>query len=341
MRKLPPFDSLIIRARGDVERVHALSVQLAAALRVVPEGPSNGVYDNETAQLAQLRAMIADSEIDLLALVHDISVRTDRAYTAFDAVDEVSGFQAFMAFFKRRQAPSFKVIRTRKLDIAESLRGLLLEAATGHGLIDDAKKRFSPLVLSCEPQILSSMEKRRSVVSAMDEARQRDRELAALLGTVRRKITNANDKDRLQALRVEEEEAGTRHAEVMLEREKLADAHQVLDRQAVLLADLIDVLNDLIVVFTLTINKISVEAERCIQLYDAVYGTLEPLLANARPHSSKAEDEPDAIPLSAFLPLLMLYTQGTVTMQDIEKRKARADQALSSRKSDAAKAGAR
>jgi hypothetical protein len=341
MGKLPPFDSLIEKARGDVERVHALSVQLAAALRVVPEGSAKGVYEDETAQLAQLRAMKADFEAALLALVHDIAVRTDRAYAAFDAVDEVGGFQAFMAFFRRREAPSFKVIRTRKLAIAESLRILLLEAATGHRLIDEAKKRFSPLVLSCEPQILSSMEKRRGIVSAMDEARQRDRELAALIGTVRRKITNASDEDRQQALRVEEEEASTRHAEVLLEREKLADAHQILDRQAVLLADLIDVLNDLIVVFTLAINKISVEAERCIQLYDAVYGSMEPLLANARPHSSKAEDEPDAIPLGAFLPLLMLHTQGTVTMQDIEKRKARADQALSLRKSDTAKAGAR
>lgn len=340
MVKTPSFDSLIEKARAHVERVHALSVQLAAGLGTVPEVSSDGVYQAENAHMEQLRIVMGAFEDELLALVHDVSARADRAYAAFDAVDAVSGYQALVAFFRRKEAPSFKVVRSRKLAIAESSSAVLMDAAAIHGLVHVEKDRVFPLVQSCEPQILSSMERRRNVASAMDDARQRDRELAALIGTLRGKINNVSDEVRLHALKAEEAEADTRRAAVLIERKRLADEYQVLDRQAVLLADLIDCLNDLLVLFTLAINKISIEAERCIQLYDAVYGTLEPLLANTRLPSSREDNGEEAAPLGAFRPLLLLHTQGKVTMQDIEKRKARADHALSLRSSGAAKAGA-
>ncbi len=337
MAKLPSFDSQFEKTKAQAQRVQSLASALAETLDDLPDVTSQSVFETETAQLAELHAAKASVETDLLSFTNTVATRTNDAYAAFDRVDEVGRLQSFFGFFRRAKASSFKAVRARTLAIADSLRSTLLEAASVHELALADRQNASALVLFCEPKLVASMEKRRTVVSAMDEARQRDKELALALSTLKRKINDATDPARLEQLKAEDAETSGQYETLRATRKRLSDEHHVLDRQAVLLGDLIDVLNDQVALQTLVINKLSIEAERCLQLYDAAYGTLEPLSALAQRSTSADDAATKPLPLNAFEELLRLHTEGGVTMQDIDKRKARIDEVLLRRRSGEAK----
>ncbi len=328
MARLPSFDSQIETAKADAQKVQELSSQLAASIAVLPDVVSETAFEAETAQLAELRSANTALEAELLTLIKGFAARTDAAYADFDRVDEVTRREKVTAFFTRRAAGSFKAVRLKKLAIAELLKVILLEAAAVHAVLHTRKDDAAPLVSTCEPKLEASMQARRKVVSSMDDARQRDKALAASLATLQRKITDASDESRLSQLKADEAEATTQRDAVLAERKKLGRQHDILDRQAILFGDLIDLLNDEISLHTLLLNALNIEAERCLQLYDAVFGSLEALLSEAEPRRAVAEGEETSLPLSAFRELLLLHTQGAVTMQDIEKRKKRVDEAL-------------
>ncbi|NTF08138.1 hypothetical protein G6L37_18380 [Agrobacterium rubi] len=333
MAKTPSLDAKIEKARADALAAQELSAQLAASLSVAPDEASETVLDDAAREIERLRDREQSLEADLLSVVEHIGASTQAAYAAFDKVDERSHGSRFFSFFTRRKPPSYKVVRLKKLSVAEMARDTLLQAAVVHDLFVNRKAAAASLVVIVEPNLVASMEKRRLVVSAMDEARQRDKVLAASLATLNRKILDASDEMRLESLKAEEAEITAQHKAVLEERDVLRKQHNVLDRQAILFGDLIDLQNEAIALHTLLLNKVSVEAERCIQLYDAAYGALDPLLAEAKPSFSADDSTPK--PLDVFKDVLTLHSQGAVSMQDIERRKARIDEALSGRSSAA------
>lgn len=333
MAKLPSFDSQLEKMTAQAQRVQALASTLAETLGEVPDITPQVAFERETAQLAELLSAAASLEADFLNFASDVATRTDHASAAFESVDEVGRFQSFLNLFRRGHASRFKATRARTLAIADSLRFILLDAASIYELALACKQKASALVLTCEPQFAASMQKRRTVVSAIDEARQRDRELALALSTIKRRIDDATDAARLEQLNVEDARTAGERDVVLATRKRLSDEHRVLDRQAVLLGDLIDALNDQIALQTLVSNTLSTEAERCIQLYDAAYGTLAPLLALAQAPVSETGVASKPLPLTVFDALLRLHSQGGVTMQDIEKRKVAIDEAMLRRRS--------
>ncbi|KQO82149.1 hypothetical protein [Rhizobium sp. Leaf262] len=332
MAKSPSFDSHIVKTKELAQRFQTLTAALAEGLGKLPQNGDETAFAAETAKLAEVQKTKTLLEADLLASCMSVSKRTDHAYDAFDRVDEVSRFDAFLAMFRRRSGAAFKVSRSRKLAIADSLRSILTDAADIYGFVQTEKDHAAGLVPTCEQTLVRSMEQRRGVVSSMDEARQRDREVALALSTLRRKIADGQDEARLAQFKSEETETAGQHDIILQSRKQLAVEHHVLDRQAILLGDLIDVLNDMVSLYSVVSHALALEAERCFQLYDAVYGTLEPLIALAQPHSSQTSGETEPPLLGAFGTLLSLHAQGTVTMQDIEKRKTRADDALAHRR---------
>ncbi len=331
MVKLSSFDSEIEQARADAAALHDQSSWLAQALSALPTDATETAFSQETVQFTQLQALETDFQARLLKLINGFGTRADAAYTAFDRVDHVTGPEKFIAFFTRRTAVSFKVARARKLEIADSLKVILLEAAAVHGLLQDRKEQATVLRSAVEPNLVASMEARRGVVAAMDDARQRDKTLAASLATLRRKITDAQDEARLNQWKAEEAEAAAQRETVLSERKRLGTAHEVLNQQAVLLGNIIDLLNQEISLHVLLLNTLNIEAERCIHLYDAAFGSLGPLLADAKPEVPSAAGGEVPAPLAVFGELLTLHGQGIVTLQDIQARKHRADEALLSR----------
>lgn len=333
MAKSPSFDSQIEKAAAQVQRVETLTAALVAGLDQVPARPAPAAFESETREMAELKSVNASLEAELLLIVSGLAARTNQAYTDFDRVDEVGRFNAFFSLFRRKNTGAFKTVRARTLAIADRLRSILVEAARMHVLSLTEKDRLTALVLGAEPKLVTSMEKRRVVVTKMDEARQRDKELALALATVRRKIADQTDEERLAQLQADETEAAQKYDSVLETRRQLNEDHGILDRQAILLGDVIDVLNDQIALHTLVTNALSIEAERCLQLYDAAYGTLEPLSALAQAAANTTDAASKPAPLVAFAELLRLHEQGGVTMQDIEKRKARVEESLQRRRS--------
>ncbi|POO57961.1 hypothetical protein [Agrobacterium rosae] len=328
MARLPSFDSEIEQARADANAVQDLSSLMAQTLVAVPEGSSEEVFAPQTAQFAELQMLEAKFQDRILAFVNGLGARTDAAYAAFDRVDDVTRSETFFSFFKRRAAVSFKVVRARKLVIADTLKAILLEAALVHGLLQARKEQATALRSTVEPNLVASMETRRGIVSDMDEARQKDKVLAASLATLQRKISDARDETRLDQWKAEEADAAAQRETVLSERKRLNARHEVLNHQAILLGNVIDLLNDEISIHALLLNKLNIEAERCIHLYDAAFGSLEPLLADAQSQSPTAEGAEASMPLGIFDELLTLHGQGIVTLQDIQTRKHRADEAL-------------
>ncbi|MGV1870012.1 hypothetical protein [Agrobacterium rosae] len=328
MARLPSFDSEIEQARADAIAVQDLSSLIAQTLASIPDGSSEEVFASQTAQFAELQMLEEKLQDRILAFVTGLGARTDAAYAAFDRVDDVTRSENFFSFFKRRAAVSFKVVRARKLAIADTLKAVLLEAAVVHGLLQARKEQATALRSTVEPNLVASMETRRGIVSDMDEARQKDKALAASLATLQRKISDARDETRLDQWKAEETETAAQRETVLSERKRLNARHEVLNHQAILLGNMIDLLNDEISIHALLLNKLNIEAERCIHLYDAAFGSLEPVLADAQPQSSTAQRAEASMPLGIFDELLTLHGQGIVTLQDIQTRKHRADEAL-------------
>jgi hypothetical protein len=328
MARLSSFDSEIEQASADAAALYDQSSRLVQAVAVLPDGVSETAFSQETTQFTQLQALESDFQTRLLRLIDDFGKRADAAYAAFEMVDHVTGPEKFIAFFKRRTAVSFKVARTRELGIADTLKTILLEAAVVHGLLQDRKEQATVLRSAVEPSLVASMEARRGVVSDMDDARQRDKMLAASLATLQRKITDARDETRLDQWKAEEAEAAAQRETVLSDRKRLSNKHEVLNQQAILLGNIIDLLNEEISLHVLLLNTLNIEAERCIHLYDAAFGSLAPLLADAQHHLSSATEGEVPAPLAIFGELLTLHGQGIVTLQDIQTRKNRADEAL-------------
>ena len=329
MARLPSFDSDIEQARADAAAVQEQSSRLAQSLAALPDDVSDSAFALETAQFTELQALETAFQDRILTLINGFGTRTDAAYAAFDRVEDVTRAQILIAFFKRRRAGSFKVVRSRKLVIAETLKAILLEAEIVHSLLQDRKEQATALRSAIEPNLVASMETRGGIVSAMDNARQRDKVLAASLATLQRKIADPYDETRLDQWKAEEAEAASQRATVLSERKRLSSSHEALDHQAILLGNIIDLLNEEISMHALFLNKLNIEAERCIHLYDAAFGSLEPLLADAQSHLPHADGEEEApMPLGIFSELLTLHGQGIVTLQDIQTRKHRADETL-------------
>lgn len=335
MARLPSFDSEIEQVRADAAAVQDQSSRLAQALAALPDDASDSAFALETAQFTELQALETALQDRIQGLIDGFGTRTDAAYAAFDRVEDVTRAETFIAFFKRRRAGSFKVVRSRKLVIADRLKTILLEAAVVHGLLQDRKEQATAMRSAIEPNLVASMETRRGIVSAMDDARQRDKVLAASLATLQRKIADPYDETRLDQWKVEEAEAASQRTTVLSERKRLSAKHETLDHQAILLGNIIDLLNEEISMHALFLNKLNIEAERCIHLYDAAFGSLEPLLADAQSQLPHVDGEEAPMPLGIFSELLILHGQGIVTLQDIQTRKNRADEALLRRRTGA------
>ncbi|NTF32615.1 hypothetical protein [Rhizobium skierniewicense] len=329
MAKTPSFDARTEKLRAEARTVQELCAQLANALCIPFDEAPKTAFQSEARELAELRDLIRALETDVLGVVSGLGSSTQAAYAAFDKVDEVSWRERFFGFFIKRNPTSFKVLRLKKLVVAEMAKTILLQAAAIHDVFQRRKDAAASLVVSVEPELVASMEERRVNVSKMDDARQRDKSLVASLATLNRKIQDASDVTGLSQLRLEEAELSAEREMVLGQRDTLRKMHDVLDRQAILLGDMIDLQNDAIALHTLLLNKVNVEAERCIQLYDAAFGSLDPLLAEAKP--SVHTDVSTPMSLAVFQGLLTLHSQGAITMQDIEQRKGRVDEALAQR----------
>ena len=322
--RLPSFDSEIDKARALAGEAREAAFWLVEALDHIPDGADAHVFDAASTRLAEMRASGQSFEAILISLTQGFGTRMDTAYARFDTVENTTRYERLIASFSGNKATLRNAVRARKRAIAETLKTILLEADGVHALLLSQKSMGVEARQASEPKLVASMDRRRSVVSVMDEARQRDKEVAALLVNVQRKIANPSDETRLAQWKADEAALKVQRDAVLAERERLARQHGVLDRQAVLLGDVIDLLNEWNATYTLLLNKLIAEAERCIQLYSAASGTLEPFI-----------DDAVSGPLSAFHELVTLHAQGGVTMQDIERRKKRADEALA-RRGDAA-----
>jgi hypothetical protein len=329
MAKTPSFTARTERLRAKAQTVQELCAQLANALGIPFDETPKTAFEAETQELAELRDLVRALDADLLEVVSGLGASTQAAYTAFDKVDEVSWRNRVFGFFTKRNPTSFKVLRLKKLIVAETAKTILLQAAAIHDVLQGGKDAAASVVVSVEPELVASMETRRVIASKMDDARQRDKSLVASLATLNRKIQDASDVTRISQLRDEEARVSAERETVLEQRDTLRKMHDVLDRQAVLLGDMIDLQNNAIALHTLLLNKVNVEAERCIQLYNAAFGSLDPLLAEAKP--SVQADVSTPMSLAVFQDLLTLHSQGAVTMQDIDRRKGRVDEALAQR----------
>lgn len=124
MAKTPSLDAKIEKARADALAVQELSAQLAASLSVAPDETSETVLDDEAREIARLRALEQALEADLLSVVEHIGASTQAAYAAFDRVDERSQGNRFLSFFTRRKPASYKIVRLKKLSVAEMAKML-------------------------------------------------------------------------------------------------------------------------------------------------------------------------------------------------------------------------
>lgn len=324
MARTPSFDTQFGRAKASAGNVEDLSALLARS--------AEQAGSEDAAQPEKLKDAKKTFATECLHLVQGIIAQIDAAYCAFDRVDDVTRMQRLFGLFKRQPGQSFKAVRQRKLGIAQSVKIAVEHAAAVSGLLQGCKQNSALLVTSCEARLEASMERRGTVVSSIDEARRRDRELAASLATLERKIGGASDEAQLQRWKADRAEASGSRNEVLAQRKQLSEERALLDRQTVLLGDIIDVLNDGISVYALMLNAVAVEAERGIMLFAVTHGSLQPLLDDAQLHSGAEENDADATPASGvFDGLLALHAQGGVTMQDVDRRKTRISDALAQR----------
>lgn len=332
MARTSSFDAQFDKARASAGEVEALCLQLSQSTADASASSGEPTLDEDTAQPGKLIDARNNFAADCLRLLQSIAAQIDEAYAAFDRADEVTRRQRLVGFFTRQPRNAFKAARQKRLGIAEGVKTALGQAAAVSDLLRGCKATFAHLAASCDARLETCMETRSKVILLVDEARRRDRELAASLATLERKIGAASDEAQQDRWKTERAEASSLRDEVLVQRKRLSEERALLDRQAILLGDIIDALNDGIAVCTLLLNALAIEAERCIMLFAASYGSLQPLLDDVQHHSETvAEGADPAPPLGVFHELLALHGKGAVTMQDVEKRKTRIADALAQR----------
>ncbi len=328
MARTPSFDAQFEKTKAAGRIVEELCARLAQSVEAAQPSSSDAALEADAALLGEMLDAKNTFAADSRRVIQGLSARIDAAYLAFDRADDVTRKERFLAFFTRKPRNSFRASRQRRLAVAESVQVILAQAAVVYRVLEGCKETSAPLVTRCEARLEASMEARRKVVLSIDDARQRDRELAATVATLERRIATSTDDTQSDRWSADRDDAAGRRDAVLAERKALNDERDVLDRQAILFGDMIDALNDGVSIYSHLLNAVSIEAERCIMLHDVAYGSLQPLLEDLRLFS-QAGDEMEHPPRPGpFHHLLTLHAKGAVTMQDVDRRKIRLEDAL-------------
>lgn len=274
-------------------------------------------FDVENQRIRDITAAQAQVDQIVSGLLDGFAKRADRLYEKFDSMNDYTSFEALIACFSKRSAQERRAARISKWDLVQTLQNMLVEAEPLFALLSQQRAMGVMAQGSAEENIVRVIEKRKSTATLVENAHRRIKELNAQTAILQRKIAAATDEtvrgkaaEDLAPLTAELEENDAR------ERSVRADL-DVLERSITTFETLMQSVNDLVACHTICLNKLGVETERCILLLCALGGSLPaPPAKGEVTHVDK---------------LLALHAHNAVSLNDLERRKKRIDDAFTRR----------
>ena len=324
MAKTPSVDSEIETARAAAVELRVAETALLQQLSTFHKAQDMRAADRHETDLQAFDALKArkdSAEKALANLVLRLASETDAAYHGFDAANERTRYENFVAFFSKNKAAKLQNARLRRAATAPVLKKLLVEGDGVAEILAQEKAESVDLQKLCEPPLVALMQRRRELAASIEEGRRRLKEINANLATVQWKLGSVTDETRRATMEAEREALSLDLEKHESEYQTLRAGHESLDHYVLLHEAFAQTATHQLAAHSLLYNKLAVEMERAIQLYYAVSLSLAPLLAeismNARhPH---------------LLELLTIHAHNTIFMDDIERRKQQIDEAFTRR----------